>query len=205
MSDDTKKINPVLKQVLELGPPLAFMAIYFMIRDETYTLGGTEYSGFIVASLVFIPIMLVAMIIMWVMTRTLSRMQIFTAFMVIFFGGLTAYFNDERFLKMRPTIVYGMFAVLLGIGLLRGESWLAFVLNEMMPMEQEGWMILTRRLVACFVGLAIANEIVWRTMSEEAWVLIENVAFPIVLMGVLFWQIMALQEYLIEEETDDQA
>ena len=132
MSDDTKKINPVLKQVLELGPPLAFMAIYFMIRDETYTLGGTEYSGFIVASLVFIPIMLVAMIIMWVMTRTLSRMQIFTAFMVIFFGGLTAYFNDERFLKMRPTIVYGMFAVLLGIGLLRGESWLAFVLNEMM-------------------------------------------------------------------------
>ena len=205
MSDDTKKINPVLKQVLELGPPLAFMAIYFMIRDETYTLGGTEYSGFIVASLVFIPIMLVAMIIMWVMTRTLSRMQIFTAFMVIFFGGLTAYFNDERFLKMRPTIVYGMFAVLLGIGLLRGESWLAFVLNEMMPMEKEGWMILTRRLAACFVGLAIANEIVWRTMSEEAWVLIENVAFPIVLMGVLFWQIMALQEYLIEEETDDQA
>ena len=205
MSDDTKKINPVLKQVLELGPPLAFMAIYFMIRDETYTLGGTEYSGFIVASLVFIPIMLVAMIIMWVMTRTLSRMQIFTAFMVIFFGGLTAYFNDERFLKMRPTIVYGMFAVLLGIGLLRGESWLAFVLNEMMPMEKEGWMILTRRLAACFVGLAIANEIVWRTMSEEAWVLIENVAFPIVLMGVLFWQIMALQEYLIEDKTDDQA
>ena len=205
MSDDTKKINPVLKQVLELGPPLAFMAIYFMIRDETYTLGGTEYSGFIVASLVFIPIMLVAMIIMWVMTRTLSRMQIFTAFMVIFFGGLTAYFNDERFLKMRPTIVYGMFAVLLGIGLLRGESWLAFVLNEMMPMEKEGWMILTRRLAACFVGLAIANEIVWRTMSEEAWVLIENVAFPIVLMGVLFWQIMALQEYLIEENKDDQA
>ena len=205
MSDDTKKINPVLKQVLELGPPLAFMAIYFMIRDETYTLGGTEYSGFIVASLVFIPIMLVAMIIMWVMTRTLSRMQIFTAFMVIFFGGLTAYFNDERFLKMRPTIVYGMFAVLLGIGLLRGESWLAFVLNEMMPMEQEGWMNLTRRLASCFVGLAIANEIVWRTMSEEAWVLIENVAFPIVLMGVLFWQIMALQEYLIEENKDDQA
>ncbi|MEO9820298.1 MAG: inner membrane-spanning protein YciB [Paracoccaceae bacterium] len=205
MSDDTKKINPVLKQVLELGPPLAFMAIYFMIRDETYTLGGTEYSGFIVASLVFIPIMLVAMIIMWVMTRTLSRMQIFTAFMVIFFGGLTAYFNDERFLKMRPTIVYGMFAVLLGIGLMRGESWLAFVLNEMMPMEKEGWMILTRRLAACFVGLAIANEIVWRTMSEEAWVLIENVAFPIVLMGVLFWQIMVLQEYLIEEKTDDQA
>lgn len=205
MSDDTKKINPVLKQVLELGPPLAFMAIYFMIRDETYTLGGTEYSGFIVASLVFIPIMLVAMIIMWVMTRTLSRMQIFTAFMVIFFGGLTAYFNDERFLKMRPTIVYGMFAVLLGIGLLRGESWLAFVLNEMMPMEKEGWMILTRRLAACFVGLAIANEIVWRTMSNDAWVLIENVVFPIVLMGVLFWQIMALQEYLIEDKTDDQA
>ncbi len=203
MSNDGRAISPVLKQILELGPPLAFMAIYFMIRDETYVWNGTEYSGFIVASLIFIPIMLAAMVTMWILTRKLSRMQMFTAFMVIFFGALTAYFNDERFLKIRPTIVYGMFAVLLGIGLMRGESWLAYVLNEMMPMEHEGWMILTRRLSLCFLALALANEVVWRTMSNDAWVLIENVVFPIVLMGVLFWQIMSLQDYLIEEKSDD--
>ena len=74
-----KQINPVLKQVLELGPPLLFLVIYFMIKDNTYTLGGTEYSGFIVAALVFIPILLVAMAVLWVLSGKLSRMQVFTA------------------------------------------------------------------------------------------------------------------------------
>ena len=61
-----KKINPVLKQVLELGPTLAFFLLYLRIRDETYTWGGTEYSGFIVAALVFVPILLVAMAMLFV-------------------------------------------------------------------------------------------------------------------------------------------
>ena len=85
-----KKINPVLKQVLELGPTLAFFLIYLRIKEETYTVGGTDYTGFIVAALIFVPILLVAMGILWLLTGKLSRMQVFTAFMVIFFGGLTA-------------------------------------------------------------------------------------------------------------------
>ncbi|MGD1882897.1 MAG: inner membrane-spanning protein YciB [Paracoccaceae bacterium] len=196
------KVNPILKQVLELGPPIVFFLIYLRIRDETYILGGTEYSGFIVATLIFVPILLVAMAVLWALTGKLSRMQIFTAFMVIFFGALTAWFNDERFFKMKTSIVYGLFAGLLGIGLLRGQSWLAVVLNEAMPMQDEGWMILTRRLFWCFLGLAVANEIIWRTMSTDTWVKIETFGFPIVLVGFLFWQITALQGYLIEPETD---
>ncbi|MGA9435607.1 MAG: septation protein IspZ, partial [Roseobacter sp.] len=124
---EEKPINPILKQVLELGPTIAFFLIYLKIKDDTFVLGGTEYTGFIVAALVFIPILLVAMGILWALTGKLSRMQVFTAFMVIFFGGLTAWFNDERFFKMKTTIVYGLFAVLLGIGLARGQSYLAYV------------------------------------------------------------------------------
>jgi len=199
---DTREINPILKQVLELGPPLVFFLIYMKIRDESYTMGGTEYSGFIVATLIFVPIMLASMAVLWVMTGKLSRMQVFTAFMVIFFGGLTAYFNDERFFKMKTSIVYGVFAVLLGIGLLRGQSWLAFVLNDAMPMRDEGWMILTKRLCAMFVALAVLNEVIWRTMSTDAWVKIETFGFPIALVGFLFWQITALQGYLIEDDAD---
>ena len=198
---ETKDVNPILKQVLELGPPLVFFLIYLRIRDNSYTWAGTEYSGFIVATLIFVPILLIAMGVLWALTGKLSRMQIFTAFMVIFFGGLTAWFNAERFFKMKPSIVYGLFAILLGIGLARGQSWLAFVLNDAMPMRHEGWMILTKRLCARFAGLAVANEVIWRTMSTDTWVKIETFGFPLALVAFLFCQITALQGYLIDDDT----
>jgi intracellular septation protein len=201
--NDAKQINPILKQVLELGPTLVFFGIYLLIRDETYTWNGTEYSGFIVSALVFVPILLVAMAILWGLTGQLSRMQIFTAFMVIFFGGLTAWFNDERFFKMKTTLVYGTFSVLLGIGLLRGQSYLAYVMAEMMPMQDEGWMILTKRLCLGFAVLAVANEIIWRNLSTDLWVKIETFGFPIALMAYLWWQIMALQTYMIDPDDAD--
>lgn len=197
---DEKPINPVLKQILELGPTVAFFLVYLRLRDEVFVWNGTEYSGFIVATLIFVPILLVAMGILWALTRKLSRMQIFTAFMVIFFGGLTAYFNDERFFKMKTSIVYGALAAILGIGLLQGRSYLEWVMAEMMPMKPEGWMILTRRLCLGFLALAIANEVVWRTLSTDLWVKIETFGFPIALFLLLWWQIMALQPYLIDQD-----
>ncbi|WP_400086914.1 inner membrane-spanning protein YciB [Yoonia sp. R78084] len=193
-----KTINPILKQVLELGPTLAFFLIYLRIRDETFTFGGAEYTGFIVSALIFIPILLAAMAVLWMLTGKLSRMQVFTAFMVIFFGGLTAYFNDERFFKMKTTIVYGVMAGLLGIGLLRGQSYLQYVMEEFLPMEKEGWMIFTRRLCYMFAALGIANEIIWRTQTTDVWVKLETFAFPAVLMVFLWVQIYKLQRYFIE-------
>jgi intracellular septation protein len=195
-----RPINGVLKQVLELGPTIAFFVIYLRIKDDTFTFGGTEYTGFIVAALVFIPILLASMAILWALTRTISRMQVFTAFMVIFFGGLTAWFNDERFFKMKTTIVYGCLAALLAIGLARGKSWLEYVMAEALPMRRDGWMILTRRLCAMFLGLAVANEIIWRTQSTETWVKLETFAMPAALVAFLWWQIYALQRYLIEPD-----
>lgn len=195
-----RPINPILKQVLELGPTIIFFLIYLRIRDETFVVGGTEYTGFIVATLIFVPILLVAMAILWAMTRSLSRMQVFTAFMVIFFGGLTAWFNDERFFKMKTSIVYGCFAAILGLGLLRGRSYLEWIMGEFLPMQPKGWMILTRRLTAMFVALAVANEIIWRTQSTDLWVKLETFAFPAVLFIFLWMQIVALQRYLIQPD-----
>ena len=197
---EAREINPILKQVLELGPTLAFFVLYIRIKDDTFTYAGTEYTGFIVAAVLFVPVLLVAMGILWALTGKLSRMQVFTAFMVIFFGGLTAWFNDERFFKMKTTIVYGLLALILGVGLLRGRSWLEFVMADMLPMRSEGWMILTRRLVLAFTALAIANEVIWRTMSTDAWVKIETFGFPLALMAFMMWQFSQLQPYLIEDD-----
>ncbi|TDK43109.1 inner membrane-spanning protein YciB [Antarcticimicrobium luteum] len=198
-----KEVNPILRQVLELGPPVVFFVIYLKLREQTFEFAGTEYSGFIVATVLFVPLMLGAMAILWRLTGQLSRLQIFTAFMVIFFGGLTAWFNDERFFKMKTTIVYGVFSGLLGLGLLQGRSYLAFVMADMLPMKEVGWMILTRRLCLGFAVLAGANELVWRTLSTDLWVKIETFGFPIVLFLFLWWQVMGLQKYMIDPGESD--
>ncbi|MBU2357362.1 MAG: septation protein IspZ, partial [Alphaproteobacteria bacterium] len=172
------------------------------IKDEAYTLGGTEYTGFIVATLVFIPILLLAMGILWAMTGRLSRIQVFTAFMVIFFGGLTAWFNDERFFKMKTTIIYGLMAVTLGIGLLRGRSYLEWIMGEVMPMRHQGWMILTRRMTLFLAAMAVFNEVLWRTQSTDLWVKIETFGFPLLMMVFFVAQMGTFNTYLIEDDAD---
>jgi intracellular septation protein len=197
-----RKINPVVKQALELGPTLIFFAIYMWIKDEKYLIGGTTYSGFIVAAMILVPILLASISALWWLTGELSRMQIFVGLMVIFFGGLTAWFNDESFFKMKTTIVYGTFAVLLGIGLLRGKSWLQWVMADALPMQPEGWMILTRRLALMFAGLAVANEVIWRTQSTDLWVKLETFGMPVALFVFLMVQITMLNRYMIEPPED---
>jgi intracellular septation protein len=202
-SDEDKALNPVLKQVLELGPPLLFFVAYLRMRDETYSIWGTDYSGFIVAAGLFVPILLGSMAILWKLTGRLSRMQVFTIVMVVLFGGLTVWFNDERFFKMKTTLVYGLFALILGVGLLQGRSYLAWVMSEFLPMDHDGWMKLTLRLTWFFAALAVANEVVWRTMSTAAWVKIETFGFPILMFLFLWSQIMVLQKHLIEPDGDE--
>lgn len=198
-----RTINPILKQVLELGPTLVFFLIYMRIKDQTYSFGATEYSGFIVAALILVPLLLVATLILWLLTGTISRMQVFVGVMVVFFGGLTAWFNDATFFKMKTTFVYGTFALILGAGLLRGKSLLQWVMAEALPMKAEGWMILTRRLALMFAALALANEIIWRTQSEETWVILETFAMPVALFLFLMANFMLLQKHMIDEPKDE--
>jgi intracellular septation protein len=197
------KINPILKQVLELGPTLIFFVVYMWIKDDSFQIGGTSYSGFIVAALILVPLLLASIAALWWLTGALSRMQIFIAVMVVFFGGLTAWFNDERFFKMKTTIVYGSFALILGAGLLRGKSLLQWVMGEILPMKPEGWMILTRRLALMFAALAIANEGIWRTQTTELWVKLETFAMPAALFLFLMLQFVLLQRFLDEPPKDE--
>jgi len=197
-----KPINPVLKQVLELGPPLLFFAAYIWIKDRKFEIAGTSYSGFIVAAAAFVPILLVSIAVLWKLTGKLSRMQIVTAVLVVVFGGLTVWFNDESFFKMKTTIVYGLFAAMLGAGLLRGQSYLAWVMSDFLPLEQEGWMKLTRRMTACFAAMAAGNELVWRYLPTDAWVKIETFGFPILLFAFLWSQLVMLEKYFIDEDAE---
>ncbi|MCA0939468.1 septation protein IspZ [Yangia mangrovi] len=166
----TKQINPFLKSALEFGPVLAFFAAYLLLKDNTYVIGGREYQGFVVVTAGFIPLMLLCTGILWKLTGHLSAMQVVTAVLIVVFGGLSVWLNDERFFKMKPTLIYLLFGFALLAGILRGESYLRKVMEGLMPLQEEGWMILTKRICAFFFGLAVLNEIVWRTMSTESWV-----------------------------------
>lgn len=165
-----REINPMLKTALELGPVLAFFVAYLLLKDRVFEIGGREYEGFIVVTAGFVPVMVAATGVLWALTGHLSRMQVVTVVLIVVFGGLSVWLNDERFFKMKPTLIYLIFGGVLGFGLLRGQSYLRYVMEGLMPLETEGWMILTRRVTVFFLGLALANEVVWRTMSTESWV-----------------------------------
>ena len=197
-----KPIAPWLKTTLELGPVLGFFVLYLWIKDQTFTIAGVEYSGFIMATALFIPVIGAAIAALWYLTGHISRMQIFTLVMVVFFGGLTIWFNDERFFKMKTTLVYTVFAALLGIGLLRGQSWLKVLMGEFLKMRDEGWMIITRRLTAVFAAMAVANEIVWRNFSEQFWVTFETFALPAFLLVAFMAQAKVIERF---SEPSDEA
>ena len=198
-----KKLHPWVKLVLELGPIALFFAGYVKLKDQVFVFGGTEYDGFIVVTALFIPLMLVTTGLLWGLTGKLSKMQIATVVLVVLFGGLSVWLNDERFFKMKPTMIYLLFGGILGFGLLRGQSYLRAVMEEALPMQDEGWMILTRRLCAFFFALAVLNEAIWRTMSTEAWVNFKTFGLTAALFLFFMTQGGVLSRYAIEEEKKD--
>ena len=108
---EEKKLNPFVKMALELGPVILFFIGYVRVKDDVFTIGGTEYDGFIVVTAAFIPLVLISTGILWALTGKLSKMQLMTAVLVTLFGGLSVWLNDDRFFKMKPTIIYLMFGV----------------------------------------------------------------------------------------------
>jgi intracellular septation protein len=196
-----KPVNLWVKSALEFGPVLGFLAAYMIWRNDTFVIAGREYTGFVAVTAAFIPVFLAGIAGLWALTGKVSRMQIVTAVMLVLFGGLSVWLNDPRLIKMKPTAVYLLLATILTVGLLRGQSWLQYVMEDMVPMKPAGWHILTRRVIAMFVVAAAANELVWRTQSEAFWVLFESLAMPVVI-AVFF---MAQMGLIVDHATTPQA
>ncbi|MBE0553307.1 MAG: septation protein IspZ [Rhodobacteraceae bacterium] len=197
---ETRKINPILKLTLELGPVVLFFVMFGRLKDQTFTIAGTAYSGFIVTTAAFVLLIMATTALLWKLTGKLSRMQLLTLLLVVVMGGLSVWLNDERFIKMKPTLLYLAFGGVLAVGLWRGQSYLSLVMDEALPMKPEGWMILTRRLTAFFFGLAVANEAVWRLMSTEAWVNFKTFGLTAALFAFFMTQGRLLETYAIKDE-----
>ena len=206
---DERTVPPWVRPALEFGPVILFLIGYIRVRNMTVTLWGVEYEGLILAAAGLVPLLLVSNFLLWQFTGRLSRIQVFTLVMVVITTGLTVWFNDDQFYKMKTTLVYGTYASLLGIGLLRGQSYLEYAVGEHIQFEHEGWMILTRRIALAYLVLAVLNEIIWRNFSDDVWVPAETVGFPVAFAALLMWQFHALQHFMISDEApaqdDDEA
>ena len=197
MSDDT--LPKWVKPLLEFGPIVAFFFAYMRMKETVYTIGSNDYQGFIVVTGLFVPLLLVCTGILWKLTGKISPMQIMTVILVTAFGGMTVWLNDDRFIKMKPTLIYLIFGGLLSIGLLRGQSYLRVVMQEALPMQDVGWMILTRRVTAFFFGLAVLNEVIWRGFSTEIWVYFKTFGLTAALFAFFMMQGRLLAKYALQK------
>jgi intracellular septation protein len=201
------QLSPGLKLLLDLGPLLLFF--FANTRPQLFTpllkpflseaLITGEHAGIFVATAVFIPAVLAALAVSYALTRHVAAMPVVTAVIVVVFGGLTLLLQNETFIKLKPTLVYLLFAVTLLGGLAFRKPLLGMVFDSVFNLTDEGWRKLTLRWGIFFVAMAVLNEIVWRSVSTDAWVSFKVFGFLPLTMLFAAAQFPLLQKYAVEE------
>jgi intracellular septation protein len=145
------------KLAIELGPLLVFFA-------------GNAIAGIYAGTAAFMVATVISLAVARLRYHKVPVMPLVSGAIVLVFGGLTLYLQDETFIKLKPTIVYSMFAVLLLAGFLLRKPVLELLFGPVFTLTEEGWRKLTLRWTAFFIAMAIVNELVWRNFSTDAWV-----------------------------------
>ena len=149
--------HPIFKLATELGPLLVFFA------------ANAKFDLF-VATGAFMVAIVVSLITSYVVTRHVPIMAIVSGVIVLVFGTLTLVLHDETFIKIKPTIIYSMFGLILAGGLVFNRSLIAVMLDQMFNLTPRGWRLLTIRWAIFFLAMAILNEAIWRTQTTDFWV-----------------------------------
>ncbi|MGA8691740.1 MAG: septation protein A [Methyloceanibacter sp.] len=152
------------KLAIELGPLLVFF-------------GANAAAGIYAATALFMVATFIALGVAWWRYHKLPVMPLVSGAVVLVFGSLTLYLRDETFIKLKPTIVYLTFAVLLGAGLLLKKPVLELLLGPVFNLSEQGWRKLTARWALFFIAMAVLNELVWRSVSTDAWVTFKAFGF----------------------------
>ena len=146
-----------IKLLVDIGP----LAIFFIF----YTRSDLQS-----AIIPFMIATIIAVIFWYFIEKKIPVMPTVGAIIILVFGGLTLYFNNDVFFKMKPTIINLLFAGILFAGNLMNKQLLKLLLGEALKLQDQGWYILTQRWIGFFIALAILNEIIWRTQSTDLWV-----------------------------------
>ena len=150
----------ILKFVTDIGP-LAIFFYFYYVNDKNLTIA---IPPLIVATII-------AVLLVWILEKKVPLIPLLSGILISLFGGLTIYFNNPIFIYMKPTIINTLFALALFFGkYFTNEPILKKIIGKSMPLSDEGWKILNNRWMYFFIGLAILNELIWRTQTEEFWV-----------------------------------
>ena len=178
-----------VKFVTDFGPLLVFLFFYY-----------NSDKNLIIAIPPFIIATLIALIVVWLLEKRIPMVPLIGGILISLFGGLTIYFDNPIFIYIKPTIIN----ILFGLTLLFGkyfteEPILKKILGKSLALSNEGWILLNKRWIFFFFSLAILNELVWRTQSEEVWVNFKVWGIlPITLIFTIF-QISLINKHKINE------
>ena len=160
----SKKDPSWLKPTVDYGPIIIFFVVYLLSSN------GKDNQQLLSATAAIMIATVIALIISLIVAKRVPMVPLITAGIVGVFGGLTLWFKDDTFIKMKPTIVEALFSLILFGGLLFKKSLLKILLGSAWKMDDLGWHKLTLRFAFFFASMAILNEIVWRTQSTDFWV-----------------------------------
>jgi len=149
--------SSLVKLALDLGPLIVFFV-------------GFRFFGIYGATAAFMVAVLAALALGYMRDKKLSPMPLFTAVLVVVFGGLTLYLKNDTFIKMKPTVLYAFVGMLLLGGLIFNRLFIKYVFAQAFDLNEEGWRKLTWRWAIFALALALLNEIVWRNFSTAIWV-----------------------------------
>tara|TARA_Y100000816_G_scaffold256432_1_gene209923 strand:- start:617 stop:1183 length:567 start_codon:yes stop_codon:yes gene_type:complete len=173
------------KFVTDFGPLLVFFVIYYKYDKNL----NIALPPFIVATIV-------ALVVVWFLEKKIPFVPLLGGVLITFFGGLTIYFNNPVFIYVKPTIINALFGLALMFGkFFSREPILKKIIGNSIKLNNDGWKILNNRWMYFFFFLAILNELVWRTQSEEFWVNFKVWGLiPITLIFTLF-QVQIINKY----------
>ena len=175
----------LLKLAIELGPLLVFF-------------GTNAAAGIYAGTAAFMAATIVSLVVAWFAYHKVPIMPLVSGVIVLVFGGLTLYLRDETFIKLKPTIVYTLFAVLLGAGLVWKKPVLELLFGAAFTLTEEGWRKLTLRWGLFFAVMAVVNELVWRNVSTNTWVSFKAFGFlPLTFLFAVL-QVPLMQRHGIE-------
>ncbi len=179
-------MKSIFKLLIDIGPLAVFFVFY--TRSDLKT-----------AILPFMIATIVAVIFSYIIEKKIPIMPTVGAVIILIFGGLTIYFDNETFFKMKPTIINLLFAGILYGGIILNKSLLRYLLGAALKLQDEGWDILTKRWIGFFIALAILNEIVWRTQTTDIWVNFK--VFGILPITFIFTltQFSTIKKYQVED------
>ncbi len=179
-------MKSIFKLLIDIGPLAVFFIFY--TRSDLKT-----------AILPFMIATIIAVLFSYIIEKKIPIMPTVGAVIILIFGGLTIYFDNETFFKMKPTIINLLFAGILYGGIILNKSLLRYLLGAALKLQDEGWDILTKRWIGFFIALAILNEIVWRTQTTDIWVNFK--VFGILPITFIFTltQFSTIKKYQVED------